>query len=199
MILPVVAYGDPVLKKVATTIDSDYPQLTEFIDDMFQTMYHAQGVGLAAPQVGKSIRLFVVDGAPFADEPDDEPDPKAQGMTDFKRVFINPIIEEQHGEEWAFNEGCLSIPKIREEVYRKETIQIAYYDQQWNFHREILSGYKARIVQHEYDHIQGVLFTDRLSPLKKKMLTKRLQSIAKGEVDVNYKMKFPSIKKTKNK
>jgi len=197
MILPIVAYGHPVLKKEAEPIDKEYPHLTELIADMFQTMYHAHGVGLAAPQVGKSIRLFVVDGSPFADEPGDEPDPKAEGLHDFKRVFINPTIEEQMGEEWAFNEGCLSIPKIREEVFRRETIQITYYDQEWNFHRETLAGYKARIVQHEYDHIQGILFTDHLSALKKKMITKRLQSIAKGDIKVDYSMRFPSVKKTK--
>jgi len=199
MVLPIVAYGDPVLKKIATPIDSNYPKLKEFISDMFETMYDASGVGLAAPQVGRSIRLFVVDGSSFADEPGETPDPRAEGMADFKKVFINPTIEEQKGEEWAFQEGCLSIPKIREDVFRKETIQISYYDENWKFHRETLSGYKARIVQHEYDHIEGVLFTDKLSPLKKKMLTKKLQNIAKGEVEVNYKMKFPNIKQHKYK
>jgi len=197
MILPIVAYGNPVLKKEAIEIDQNYPDLSALIDNLFTTMYHANGVGLAAPQVGLSIRLFVVDGAPFADEPGEEPDPKAAGITDFKRVFINPIIEQEMGQEWGFNEGCLSIPKIREDVFRKEQIQIAYYDEKWQFHREQLQGYQARIVQHEYDHIQGILFTDRLSALKKKMITKKLTAIAKGEVEVDYKMKFPTNNKIK--
>lgn len=196
MILPIVAYGDPVLKKEAEEIDANYPKLNELIADMFETMYEAQGVGIAAPQIGKSIRLFVVDGSPFADDEEGEdPDPKAVGMDGFKKVFINPIIEEELGEDWGFHEGCLSIPKIREEVYRKEKIQISYYDENWNFHEEEFDGYKARIIQHEYDHIEGVLFTDHLSPLKKRLLTKKLQNISKGDISVNYKMKFPALKK----
>jgi peptide deformylase len=163
-------------------------------------MYHASGVGLAAPQIGKSIRMFVVDGSPFAekDEDDEEeevPDPKAVGIENFKKVFINPIIEEESGEEWGFHEGCLSIPKIREEVFRKEKIQVSYYDENWNFHEEAFEGYAARIIQHEYDHIDGILFTDHLSPLKRRLLTKRLQNISKGDVKVDYKMKFPVVKR----
>lgn len=195
MILPIVAYGDPVLKKQGEEIDEKYPNLKGVIDNMFETMYEASGVGLAAPQVGLSIRLFIVDGAPFADEEDEEPDPKAEGIKTFKKVFINPIIEEEKGEDWGFHEGCLSIPKIREEVFRKEEITISYYDENWEFHEEKLSGYKARIVQHEYDHIEGILFTDHLSVLKRKMLTKKLQNISKGDISVDYKMKFPAIKK----
>ncbi len=198
MILPIVAYGDPVLKKEAEEIDKQYSGLNQLIEDMFETMYAASGVGLAAPQIGKSIRLFVVDGSPFAedDEEDNEtPDPKAKGMEHFKKVFINPIIEEEEGEEWAFNEGCLSIPKIREEVFRKEKVIISYYDENFDFHKDTYDGYAARIIQHEYDHIEGVLFTDHLSPLKRRLLTKRLQNISKGVVDVDYKMKFPAIKK----
>ncbi len=198
MILPIVAYGDTVLKKEAEEIDKHYPKLDELIDNMFETMYNAQGVGLAAPQVGLSVRLFVVDGSSFAErEEDEEEDPKAAGMENFKKVFINPVIEEEHGEEWAFQEGCLSIPKIREEVYRPEEITISYYDQNWEFHEEKYSGYAARIIQHEYDHVEGILFTDRLSPLKRRLLNKRLQNISKGEVDVDYKMKYPLIKKIK--
>ena len=199
MILPIVAYGDPVLKKEAEEIDQTFPKLKELIGDMYETMYAAQGVGLAAPQIGKSIRMFVVDGSPFADEEeeDDEPDPKAAGIENFKKVFINPIIEEEEGEEWGFHEGCLSIPKIREEVFRKEKVHISYYDENFEFHEEVFEGYAARIIQHEYDHVDGILFTDHLSPLKRILLTKRLQNISKGEVNVDYKMKFPVIKKAR--
>ncbi|MFA7272815.1 MAG: peptide deformylase [Crocinitomicaceae bacterium] len=196
MILPIVAYGDPVLKKEAEEIEKDYPELEKLIADMFETMYNAQGVGLAAPQVGKSIRLFIVDGSPFAErDEDEEEDPMAKGMEDFKKVFINPIIEEEKGEEWGFNEGCLSIPKIREEVFRQEEIVISYYDENWNLKEETFDGYKARIIQHEYDHIEGILFTDHLSILKRRMLTKKLQNISKGEVEVDYRMKFPVKKR----
>jgi peptide deformylase len=198
MILPVVAYGDPVLKKKAVDIDANYPALSELISNMFDTMYNAQGVGLAAPQIGQSIRLFIVDGSPFLDEEEEEKDPRAEGLEDFKKVFINPIIHEEKGEEWGFNEGCLSIPKIREEVYRKPEICISYYDENWDFHKEVVfKGYAARIIQHEYDHIQGVLFTDHLSMLKRKLLTKKLTNISKGLIIVDYRMKFPAIKKGK--
>lgn len=198
MILPIVAYGDPVLKKEAIEIDQDFPKLDQVIADMFETMYEASGVGLAAPQVGKSIRLFIVDGSPFADRDDDEEeDPRAVGIDGFKKVFINAIIEEESGKEWGFAEGCLSIPKIREEVFRKEIIKISYYDENWEFHEEEFDGYKARIIQHEYDHIEGVLFTDHLSVLKKRLLTKRLTNISQGIIDVDYKMKFPNSKKAR--
>lgn len=196
MILPIVAYGDPILKKPAEEIDEQYPDLEKLIENMYETMYDASGVGLAAPQIGKSIRLFVVDGSPFADDEDaEEPDPRAVDMETFKMVFINPVIEEETGTEWPFAEGCLSIPKIREEVNRKETIRISWYDESWNFHEEEFSGYKARIIQHEYDHLEGILFTDKLSPLKRRLLTKRLSNISQGVVNVDYKMKFPNIKK----
>lgn len=196
MILPIVAYGDPVLKKEAEEIDKDYPNLSQLIEDMFETMYEASGVGLAAPQIGRSIRMFIVDGSPFAErDEDEEEDPRAKDMEDFKKVFINPIIEEELGAEWGFAEGCLSIPKIREEVFRKEKVRMSYYDENWNFHEEEFDGYKARIIQHEYDHIEGVLFTDHLSVLKKRLLTKRLSNISQGIVNVDYKMKFPAIKK----
>ncbi|MBP6458697.1 MAG: peptide deformylase [Crocinitomicaceae bacterium] len=198
MILPVVAYGDPVLKKEAIDIDVNFPALTELISNMFDTMYNAQGVGLAAPQIGQSIRLFIVDGSPFLDEEEDEKDPRAEGLEDFKKVFINPVIHDEKGEEWGFNEGCLSIPKIREEVYRKPEICISYYDENWVFHKEVIfKGYAARIIQHEYDHIQGVLFTDHLSMLKRKLLNKKLTNISKGLIVVDYRMKFPAIKKGK--
>ena len=199
MILPIVAYGDPVLKKVADEIDANYDSLNELIANMFETMYHAQGVGLAAPQIGKSIRLFIVDGAPFLDVDDeDKDDPRLVGLEGFKKVFINPIIHSEVGEEWGFNEGCLSIPKIREEVHRKPEICISYFDADWNFHeKELFTGYAARIIQHEYDHIEGVLFTDHLSMLKRKLLTKKLSNISKGVILVDYKMKFPALKRSK--
>jgi peptide deformylase len=159
-------------------------------------MYNAQGVGLAAPQIGKSIRLFIVDAAPFAEiEEGEELDPMAEGLENFKKVFINPIIEGESGEDWGFNEGCLSIPKIREEVSRKEKIHITYYDENWELKDEEYNGYAARIIQHEYDHVDGILFTDHLSTLKRKLLAKKLQNISKGEVEVDYKMKFPIQKR----
>ena len=196
MILPIVAYGDPILKKECEEIGEDYPKLKEFIANMFETMYNAQGVGLAAPQIGKSIRLFIVDAAPFAEiEEGEELDPMAEGLENFKKVFINPIIEGESGEDWGFNEGCLSIPKIREEVSRKEKIHITYYDENWELKDEEYSGYAARIIQHEYDHVDGILFTDHLSTLKRKLLAKKLQNISKGEVEVDYKMKFPIQKR----
>ncbi|MFT4602727.1 MAG: peptide deformylase [Arenicella sp.] len=198
MILPVVAYGSPILKKEGEEIDAKYENLDKLIANMFETMYEASGVGLAAPQIDKSIRLFIVDASPFAvvDE-GEEPDPMAAGLDGFKKVFINPIIEEEEGEEWAFAEGCLSIPSIREDVFRKPKIKISYYDENWEFHEEDYEGYAARIIQHEYDHVDGVLFTDHLSPLKKRLLKKKLTNISKGEIDVKYRMKFPAQKKRK--
>lgn len=196
MILPIVAYGDPVLKKEAEEIDKDYEGLSALIENMFETMYNAHGVGLAAPQIGKSIRLFIVDASPFAEQEEGEaPDPLAEGAEGFRKVFINPIIEEETGKEWAFSEGCLSIPGIREDVYRKENVVISYYDEQFKLHEETYEGYLARVIQHEYDHVEGILFTDHLSPLKKKLLNKKLAKIAKGEMPVEYKMRFPSLKK----
>ncbi|MFM9051720.1 MAG: peptide deformylase [Bacteroidota bacterium] len=186
MILPVVAYGDPVLRKRADDISEDYPGLPKLIDDMFETMYHASGVGLAAPQIGLPIRLFVIDGSPFEDE-----DEEAAGL---KGAFINAVIRNEEGELWKFNEGCLSIPRVREDVARKEVIHIEYYDRDWNLKKETYSGVAARIIQHEYDHIQGVLFIDHISPLRRRLLQKRLDEISKGKVSVEYKMKFP-IKK----
>ena len=196
MILPILAYGDVLLKKECSEIKQSYSDLDQLISDMFETMYAASGVGLAAPQIGKSIRLFIVDGSPFSDiEDEQEEDPLAKGMENFKKVFINPIIEEERGEEWGFSEGCLSIPKIREEVYRKEKVVISYYNQNWELKEEEYDGYAARIIQHEYDHIEGVLYTDYLSPLKKRIISKKLLNISKGEIDVNYKMKFPLLRK----
>lgn len=195
MILPVVAYGDPILKKVGEEIDENYKDLKKLISDMFETMYEASGVGLAAPQINKSIRLFIVDASPFAEiEEGEEPDPMAEGLDGFKKVFINPIIEEESGEEWAFAEGCLSIPKIREDVFRKPKIKISYFDENWDFKEEEYEGYAARIIQHEYDHVEGKLFTDYLTPLKKRLIKKKLVNISKGDIDVQYRMKFPAVK-----
>ncbi|GAA4517535.1 peptide deformylase [Sphingobacterium thermophilum] len=193
MKLPIVAYGDPILRKKAEEIDEDYPNLKELIDNMFETMYAARGVGLAAPQVGLPIRLFVVDGSPFGeDDEDGEGDPT---LKDFKKVFINPIIIEEWGEKWAFNEGCLSIPDINEDVLRPSNVLINYLDENFEEHEEELTGIAARIVQHEYDHIEGKLFVDKLGPLKKAMLKSKLDAISKGHIRVGYKMKFPFQKK----
>lgn len=195
MILPIVAYGDPVLKKVAENIDASYPELSNLVADMFETMYHAKGVGLAAPQIGRSIRLFVVDGAPFADEEGEEPDPKAKGIENFKKVFLNPTIIEESGQKWAFQEGCLSIPGVREKVYRHEKVTINYFDENWKEYTETFDGYAARIIQHEYDHLEGVLFTELVTPLKKKLIAKKLTNISIGNVRADYKMKFFDIKR----
>lgn len=189
MILPIVAYGDPVLKKVGVEIDPDYPDLQKLIANMFDTMYHAKGVGLAAPQIGKSIRLFIVDATPFSEDPEDEEEAALAG---FKKVFINAKIIEQHGKEWAFNEGCLSIPKIREDVMRKPELTIYYLDENFVEHTESFKGLAARIIQHEYDHIEGKLFTDRISPLRKRLLQGKLNDISKGRIEVDYKMRFPN-------
>lgn len=190
MILPIVAYGDPILKIVAADVPENSTELVALIANMYETMYQAKGVGLAAPQIGQSLRLFIVDGSPFADEEGDEPDPKAVGIDSFKKVFINPIIEEQTGDEWAFQEGCLSIPKIRENVNRREKIRVTYYDENWLLHEEQFDGYAARIIQHEFDHLEGILFTDKLPPLKRKLIAKRLNNISIGHVEADYKMKF---------
>lgn len=188
MKLPIIAYGDPVLRKKATAIEpAEYPRIQSLVDDMFETMYAARGVGLAAPQVGLSMRLFIVDATPFDDE---EPE-----LKDFKKAFINATILDETGEEWAFNEGCLSIPDIREDVYRKPVVRISYYDEQWHHYEETFRGMAARIIQHEYDHIEGKLFTDKLSPLRKRLIEKKLNDISRGIVDVDYKMKFPAQKK----
>lgn len=195
MILPIVAYGDPVLKREADEIEKDYPKLNELIDNMFETMYNAHGVGLAAPQIGESIRLFVIDTTPFAerDEEDDEDltDEERKQLAGLKKVFINPIILEEHGDKWPFNEGCLSIPGINEDVYRQRDLVIEYYDENFELKEETYTGRAARVIQHEYDHIEGILFTDRLNPLRKQFLKKRLNDISQGKTAVQYKMKFP--------
>lgn len=190
MILPIVAYGDPVLRKEGSDISADYPGLQELIDNMIETMHAAHGVGLAAPQIGKSIRLFVVDTAGFVEEGEED----EEGLKDFKKVFINAQIEDESEEGFLFNEGCLSIPEVRGEVERPDKITITYYDRDFKQHTETYDGLKGRVIQHEYDHIDGILFTDHLAPLRKSMLKKRLNNISQGKVQVHYKMKFPALK-----
>ena len=196
MILPIVAYGDPVLKKKAKEIDKDYPKLDELIDNMWDTMYNAYGVGLAAPQIGLPIRLFLIDPAPFAEDEELDEAEKEQ-LKNMRRVFINPQIIEETGEEWAFSEGCLSIPDIREDVFRNPDITIEYYDENFEKHTETYSGLVARVIQHEYDHIEGILFTDKLSSLKKRLIKSKLANISKGKINVDYRMRFPNLKKAR--
>lgn len=183
MILPIVAFGDPVLRKKGSDITEDYDGLSDLIDNMWETMYGAEGVGLAAPQIGKDIRLFLVDASPFEEE---EPE-----LKDFKKVFINAEILEEEGEEWQFKEGCLSIPGIRENVKRQENIKIKYLDENFKEHIDEYSGLAARVIQHEYDHIDGILFTDKINPLKKQMIKRKLTDISKGNVKAGYRMRFP--------
>ncbi len=194
MILPILAYGSLVLRKKGVEISKNYPNLNELIDNMWETMNGAYGVGIAAPQIGVPIRLFVIDASPFADSEGVSKE-DAQVLKNFKRTFINPKIIKEKGEEWMFNEGCLSIPDVREDVFRKQTVTIEYYNQNWEKQTETLSGLPARIVQHEYDHIEGILFTDLLSPLKKRLIKGKLTNIAKGKVNTDYKMRFPQAKK----
>jgi len=194
MILPIVAYGDPVLRQKAKEINEDYPKLDELLENMFETMYGARGIGLAAPQVGLPIRLFIVDATPFEDD-DDLTEDEREFVSTFKKVFINAKIVDETGDEWAFNEGCLSIPDINEDVFRKPQITIEYQDENFKKHKETFDGIVARIIQHEYDHIEGILFTDKLSPLKKRLIKGRLANISKGKIDVSYRMKFPMAKK----
>ncbi|PID89593.1 MAG: peptide deformylase [Bacteroidia bacterium] len=179
MILPVVTYGVPVLRKVAKEVEKDMPNLKELIDNMFETMYRSDGVGLACPQVNKSLRMFVIDADPMSEED--------ESLIGFKKVFINPKITEFSKETWLFNEGCLSVPGIREDVRRPEKIRIEYYDENFEFHDEEFDGIKARVVQHEYDHLEGKLFTDKVSPIKKRILKGRLNSIMKGKFSTTYK------------
>ncbi|MBA4851948.1 peptide deformylase [Emticicia sp. BO119] len=190
MIYPIVAYGDPVLRKEARDIVQGELDIKKLADDMFETMYAAAGVGLAGPQIGLDLRIFVVDGTPINESAETEEDID-QSLVGFKKVFINAEILEEEGEEWAYEEGCLSIPGIRADVYRPEYVTIRYFDTDWVEHTETYESMAARIIQHEYDHIDGILFTDHLTPLKKQMLKKKLANITKGDVDVEYRMKFP--------
>lgn len=192
MILPIRAYGDPILRKKCHDIAKDYPDLQELIANMFETMQQARGVGLAAPQIGLDIRLFVVDVTPFVEDEDYE-DMKGE-LEDFRKVFINAQIVEREGEERKFNEGCLSIPAIHEDITRPDTITIEYLDENFVQHVDTFSDIRARVIQHEYDHIDGILFTDKLSSLKKKILKGKLNKISNGEIEVNYKMRYPKIK-----
>lgn len=192
MILPIRAYGDPILRKKGKEISKDYPELKELIDNMFATMAQAHGIGLAAPQIGLDIRLFIVDARPFAE--DEDYAEQQEELKDFKKVFINAQIVDRKGDDIRFNEGCLSIPAIHEDVTRPETITIEYFDENFVKHIDTFSDIRARIIQHEYDHIEGILFTDKLSSLKKKLLKSKLNKISRGEIDVDYRMKYPKGK-----
>lgn len=186
MTYPIVVYGHPVLRKIAADIDRDYPELDKLIEDLFETMYNSEGLGLAAPQIGKSIRIFVIDGKPAAE---DEP-----ALAEFKKAFINPHIIEKKGEPVPMTEGCLSIPNLREEVNRESYIRITYYDETWKYHDEIYEGYAARIIQHEYDHLDGIMFTDKVSPLRKRLLKSKLTAISKGKFESDYRTILPGQK-----
>lgn len=191
MILPIVAYGTPVLRKVATDIQPDHPQLAKFIDDMWETMYASSGVGLAAPQVNKDIRVFVVDTVQMFANMNDDEKKEYPGDEGIKGVFINAHITEMDGDEWPYNEGCLSIPKVREDIYRLETVTLEYVNEQFEPQTKTFTGLSARVILHEYDHIEGKLFIDHLSPLKRKLMKGKLNDISKGKVNVDYKMSFP--------
>ncbi|PWH10559.1 peptide deformylase [Bacteroidetes bacterium SCGC AAA795-G10] len=193
MILPILGYGSPILKKAATDISPQYPNLNELISNMWDTMYAAKGVGLAAPQIGLSIRLFVIDATPFLDD-ENMDDFELNSIKNFKKVFINPKIIEENGNLWEFNEGCLSIPEIREDVSRRSKIVIEYFDENFQSNKLKLSGLAARVVQHEYDHIEGILFIDHLSSLKKRLIKGKLNNISSGSIKVDYEMKFNNRK-----
>ena len=183
MIYPVYVYGTSVLRKKAQEIDKNFEGLDIFIEEMFETMKTAEGVGLAAPQIGESLRLFIIDASDIDSEDEEY-------VKDFRKVFINPVILEESGDEWIFNEGCLSIPDIREDVSRLDKIRIQYYDQEWNFYDEEYDGIRARIIQHEYDHLDGIMFVDKISPLRKRLLKAKLSAISKGKIDIHYKIKY---------
>lgn len=187
MFLPIVAYGHPTLKKVSVDIDKDYPDLDKLIENMWESMYESKGVGLAAPQINLNIRLFLIDAEPFKEEY-----PEAEGQ---KKVLINAQILKEEGEEWAFQEGCLSVPEVHEEVMRNPRIHIQYYDENWEFHDEWIDGIVARIIQHEYDHIDGKIFIERLSSMRKMLLKRRLSDITLGNISTSYRMIFPKQKR----
>jgi peptide deformylase len=193
MIIPIYGYGEPVLRQVGVDITPEYPNLKEVIANMYDTMYNAYGVGLAAPQVGLAIRLFVIDTEPFSDSEDLSKEEQEQ-LKGFKQTFINAKILKEEGEEWGFNEGCLSIPDVREDVYRNEKITIEYCDEEFTKKTEVFDGLIARVIQHEYDHIEGILFTDKISMLKKTLIKKKLQNIMEGKSRPDYKMKFANKK-----
>ncbi len=183
MILPIVAFGAPILREKSKNIDKDYSNLAELLANMYETMYSASGVGLAAPQINKAIRIFIIDTTPFSDEEESTEKP-------IKQVFINPKMIEEKGQEWLFNEGCLSIPEIREDISRKAEIEIEFFDENFQKHSKKFDGVTARVIQHEYDHLEGILFTDKLSSLRKRMLKGKLTDISKGKVEIRYKMRF---------
>ena len=194
MILPIIAYGDPVLRKLGKNINKEYPELEPLLENMFETMYGAKGIGLAAPQIGLPIRIFIIDATPFKDDEQLELEER-NFLSTFKQVFINAQIIDETGENWVFNEGCLSIPNVREDIFRKETIKIEYLDEKFEKHTKKFNGIAARIIQHEYDHIQGILFTDKLSSLKKRLIQRKLTNISKGKISIDYRMRFPYMKK----
>lgn len=191
MILPIVAYGHPVLRKLAADITPDYPKLGKLIEDMWETMYASSGVGLAAPQVNKDIRLFVIDTVQIFNNMDEEEKAEYNDGPGLKSVFINAHLVNTDGDEWPYNEGCLSIPKIREDIYRQESITLTYLDENFQAFTRTFTGLTARVIQHEYDHIEGKLFIDHISQLKRKLMKGRLNDISKGKVKVDYKMLFP--------
>ena len=193
MIVPIVGYGDPVLRKVCDNISADYPNFQDLLTNMYDTMYNAYGVGLAAPQIGLPIRLFVIDTEPFSDSEDLTPKEQVQ-LKGFKQTFINAKMIVEEGEEWSFNEGCLSIPEVREDVYRNEKITIEYVDENFVKKTQTYDGLIARVIQHEYDHIEGILFTDKISSLKKTLIKKKLQNIMDGKARPDYRMKFANKK-----
>ena len=193
MILPILAYGHPVLKKKANKIDKDFKNLNQLIDNMWETMYNANGVGLAAPQVGISLRLFVIDTKPFSDD-ENLSEAESLKLKSFRRVFINPKILNENGDYWDFNEGCLSIPEVRADVKRSKNISLKYYDSNFKEHFSEFDGLVARVIQHEYDHIEGLLFTDKLSSLKRKILKGKLLDICKGKIPTDYLMRFAKTK-----
>ena len=191
MLLPIVAYGDPILRTVCKDIDKDYPNLQQLLEDMWETMYYSNGVGLAAPQINHPIRLFTVDSTQIFSNLDEDEKDKYPDGPGIKQVFINAHIEELDGEEWTYNEGCLSIPKIREDINRNETVTLRFLDENFAEHKMTFNGVTARVILHEYDHIEGKLFIDYLKPLKRKLLKGKLDDISKGKIKVDYKMSFP--------
>lgn len=193
MIIPIYGYGEPVLRKVADAVAADYPNLKDIISNMYETMYNAYGVGLAAPQIGMAIRLFTIDTTPFSEDKDLSNEEQEQ-LKNFKKTFINAKILKEEGDEWSFNEGCLSIPDVREDVYRQERITIEYCEEDFVIKTEVYDGLIARVIQHEYDHIEGILFTDKISSLKKTLIKKKLQNIMDGKTFPDYRMKFANKK-----
>ncbi len=191
MILPIVAYGSPILRKVARPIDANFNDLHALIENMWETLYHSNGVGLAAPQINQDIRLFLVDSLQIVENADEEDKQNYKNEKPIKQVFINPKVLSLQGDEWKYNEGCLSIPKIREDVMRHEVVTIQYQDENFELHTQTFDGITGRIILHEYDHIEGKLFIDYLSPVKKRLIKSKLEKISKGSIHVDYKMLYP--------